>query len=73
MNNNERLACVVIGYNEVPFAKYESFLRNYGENTEAYRDLRFSFVDLDRNPHHNSNGANDELLTITALTSMEAM
>ena len=44
--NNKHLDCVVIGYNEVPFAKYESFLRNYGENTEAYRDLRFSFVDL---------------------------
>ena len=40
------LDCVVIGYNEVPFAKYESFLRNYGEDAEAYRDLKFSFVDL---------------------------
>jgi radical SAM PhpK family P-methyltransferase len=38
--------CIVIGYNEVPFERYESFLRNYGEDTEAYRDLRFSFVDL---------------------------
>lgn len=41
-----KLDCVIIGYNEVPFAKYERFLRNYGENTEAYRDLKFSFVDL---------------------------
>ena len=46
MNNGKHLDCVVIGYNEVPFVKYESFLRNYGENTEAYRDLRFSFVDV---------------------------
>ena len=23
-----------------------SFLRNYGENSEAYRDLKFSFVDM---------------------------
>lgn len=41
-----KLDCVVIGYNELPFDQYESFLRNYGENTEAYRDLKFSFVDL---------------------------
>ena len=43
---SSKLDCVVIGYNEVPFAKYEHFLRNYGENTEAYRDLKFSFLDL---------------------------
>lgn len=35
-----------MGYNEIPFEKYESFLRNYGVETEAYRDLKFSFVDL---------------------------
>ena len=40
------LDCVVIGYNEVPFEHYERFLRNYGEDAEAYRDLKFSFVDL---------------------------
>ena len=45
MSTNE-LDCVVIGYNEVPFQHYEKFLRNYGEETEAYRDLKFSFVDL---------------------------
>src|ERR1041384_4593601 len=41
------LDCVIIGYNELPFAQYEKFLRNYGKDTEAYRDLMFSFVDLD--------------------------
>src|SRR5829696_6263270 len=41
-----KLDCVVIGYNEIPFARYERFLQKYGENTEAYRDLKFSFVDL---------------------------
>jgi p-methyltransferase len=41
-----QLDCVVIGYNEIPFARYESFLRAYGVDTEAYRDLKFSFVDL---------------------------
>lgn len=41
-----KLDCIVIGYNELPFDQYESFLRNFGENTEAYRDLKFSFVDL---------------------------
>jgi len=40
------LDCVVIGYNEIPFQRYESFLRNYGEDSEAYRDLKFSFVNV---------------------------
>src|SRR3569832_1921736 len=44
--NEKYLDCVVIGYNEVPFERYESFLRNYGEESEAYRDLKFSFVNL---------------------------
>jgi p-methyltransferase len=30
----------------VPFEQYETFLRNYGEDTEAYRDLKFSFVNV---------------------------
>jgi len=46
MNNSQQLDCIVIGYNEVPFEQYEKFLRNYGEETEAYRDLKFSFVNL---------------------------
>lgn len=41
-----KLDCIIIGYNEIPFNRYESFLRKYGENSEAYRDLKFSFVDL---------------------------
>jgi p-methyltransferase len=40
------LDCVVIGYNEVPFNQYENFLRKYGEDSEAYRDLKFSFVEV---------------------------
>ena len=46
MNSRNKLDCIVIGYNEVPFGNYESFLRNYGEDSEAYRDLKFSFVNL---------------------------
>lgn len=49
MSNSSQLDCVVIGYNEIPFQRYESFLRNYGVDTEAYRDLKFSFVDLGGN------------------------
>jgi len=49
MSTANRLDCVVIGYNEIPFERYESFLRNYGVDTEAYRDLKFSFVDLGGN------------------------
>ncbi len=46
MNIPQTLDCIVIGYNEVPFQHYESFLHNFGENSEAYRDLKFSFVDM---------------------------
>jgi radical SAM PhpK family P-methyltransferase len=49
MSTAGRLDCVIIGYNEIPFERYESFLRNYGVDTEAYRDLKFSFVDLGGN------------------------
>ncbi len=45
--STKRLDCVVIGYNELPFEQYELFVRNYGEESEAYRDLKFSFVDVD--------------------------
>lgn len=44
--NAKTLDCVVIGYNEIPFEEYERFLGKYGEDSEAYRDLRFSFVNL---------------------------
>lgn len=44
--NDKDLDCVVIGYNELPFERYENFLRNYGEDSEAYRDLRFSFINV---------------------------
>jgi radical SAM PhpK family P-methyltransferase len=44
------LDCIVIGYNEPPFTAYESLLRQYGTGSEAYRDLRFSFVDVEAGP-----------------------
>ena len=40
------LDCIVIGYNEMPFENYERLLFRYGENSEAYRDLKYSFVDI---------------------------
>jgi p-methyltransferase len=46
MTNQKHLECVVIGYNELPFENYEQLLRNYGEDSEAYRDLKFSFVNI---------------------------
>ena len=42
----QQLDCVVIGYNETPFEEYEALLRGYGADSEAYRDLRFSFVNI---------------------------
>ncbi len=47
MNTGHQLDCVVIGYNEVPFSRYEQFLHAYGEDSEAYRDLKFSFVNIE--------------------------
>jgi p-methyltransferase len=44
--DGKQLDCVVIGYNETPFDEYEGFLRKYGEDSEAYRDLKFSFVEV---------------------------
>jgi radical SAM PhpK family P-methyltransferase len=46
MKEERDLDCIVIGYNEIPFQRYERILRSYGEDSEAYRDLKFSFVDL---------------------------
>jgi radical SAM PhpK family P-methyltransferase len=46
MIDNENLDCVIIGYNETKFEEYERLLGNYGEDSEAYRDLKFSFLDL---------------------------
>ena len=43
---SSQLDCVVIGYNETPFEEYEALLRGYGADSEAYRDLRFSFVNI---------------------------
>jgi radical SAM PhpK family P-methyltransferase len=43
---HDSLDCVVIGYHELPFERYEHFLKGYGEDTEAYRDLKFSFVEI---------------------------
>src|SRR5262245_3572672 len=38
------LDCVTIGYYEPRFDRYEEVVRQFGEESEAYRDLRFSFV-----------------------------
>src|SRR5205823_10904625 len=42
--------CIVVGYNELPFEKYVELLGQYGENSEAFRDLKFSFVNLSGRP-----------------------
>jgi len=42
--------CIVVGYNEIPFETYAKLLGNYSEDSEAYRDLKFSFVEVDGRP-----------------------
>jgi radical SAM PhpK family P-methyltransferase len=46
----DALDCIVIGYYEPPFREYETLVRQYGVQSTAYRDLRFSFVDIDGAP-----------------------
>lgn len=46
MANSNIPDCIVIGYNDLPFERYVELLRQYGENSEAFRDLQFSFVRL---------------------------
>lgn len=45
MSGNREVDCVVIGYNELPFEQYAELLRQYGEDSPAYRDFRLSFVE----------------------------
>jgi radical SAM PhpK family P-methyltransferase len=47
MPGTSPLDCIVIGYYEPPFPEYEALVRRYGARSTAYRDLRFSFVDVD--------------------------
>jgi radical SAM PhpK family P-methyltransferase len=42
--------CVVVGYNDPPFDRYEQLLRSRGLDSEAYRDLRLSFVEINGQP-----------------------
>jgi radical SAM PhpK family P-methyltransferase len=42
-----RLDCVVTGYYEPPFEEYERTIRRFGVRSEAYRDLKYSFVNAD--------------------------
>ena len=45
-----RIDCIVIGYNELPFERYIEVIGSYGTESEAYRDLKFSFVTVDGKP-----------------------
>ena len=47
MAEKSHLDCIVIGYNELPFDRYRDLLMAYGEESEAYRDLKFNFVKLE--------------------------
>jgi radical SAM PhpK family P-methyltransferase len=44
MAPSPELDCITIGYYEPKFADYERIVRQLGEDSEAYRDLKFSFV-----------------------------
>lgn len=44
MTDSHSLDCVTIGYYEPRFEDYEKMIRRLGEESEAYRDLKFSFV-----------------------------
>lgn len=44
MPSHAALDCLTIGYYEPKFDDYEKMMRRFGEDSEAYRDLKFSFV-----------------------------
>jgi len=46
----ESIDCIVVGYNDIPFDRYVNLIERYGKGSEAYRDLKFSFIDLDHGP-----------------------
>ena len=48
MIDADKLDCILIGYNETPFEEYERLIGGFGEDAEAYRDLKFSFVEAER-------------------------
>jgi radical SAM PhpK family P-methyltransferase len=50
MPSKEAVDCIIVGYNDLPFEKYVELLSQYGRNSEAFRDLKFSFVDLNGKP-----------------------
>src|SRR5262245_28753584 len=51
MAAGESIDCIVVGYNEPNIGDYERLLRTtYGEESEAYRDLRFSLVNIEGKP-----------------------
>jgi radical SAM PhpK family P-methyltransferase len=40
------LDCLIIGHNDMPFPEFERVIRAFGQDSEAYRDLKLSFVTL---------------------------
>lgn len=52
MTTRETIDCITIGYNEPPFSEYVDLIRRYGDDSEAVRDLQFSYVDLNGTPHN---------------------
>lgn len=50
MQNAQTVDCILVGYNDLPFEKYVELLGQYGRSSEAFRDLKFSFVELNGRP-----------------------
>jgi anaerobic magnesium-protoporphyrin IX monomethyl ester cyclase len=48
---SREIDCLLVGYNELNFKTYESIIRGMGEETGNYRDLGFSFIWLNGEPH----------------------
>jgi radical SAM PhpK family P-methyltransferase len=52
MSPTSELDCVVIGYNDTPFEQYEQLIYQYGEDSEAYRDLKYSYIDIENKKYN---------------------
>jgi p-methyltransferase len=46
----DQVDCVVVGYNSTPIDEYAEWVRTFGEDSEAFRDLQYSCVNLGRRP-----------------------
>jgi radical SAM PhpK family P-methyltransferase len=51
MDDTKTIDCLLIGHNEMDFARYEKTIRKMGLNSGAYRDLNMNFIRFNNRPY----------------------